>query len=545
MTRRGGNRTLTLFFAASIGCTGIASAPGTEAPGGGGSGPGAASVGGSLSTPDGLGPIGARRLTREELRLAVVDLLGVDPQADLELLPVDDETPFDNDYTTQQPSAALVSGLNSFAESVADRLVNDPSARDRALGCSPSGPGDTACLRSFVERIGRRTLRRPLSPSEVDEYVAFQTFAQNEDDFYVAVRMVLHAMLQDVEFTYRIEIGEPIAGQPLVSRLNDYELAARMSFLLWGSVPDDALLDAAASGDLQTSDGVRGQAARMIADPKTDQQLQRLHAMWLNYDDLAVPVALQDPMRRETAALLRRVVFQEGRPWRDVFTLSETYVTPELAAHYGFSTSTGSSEWVPYADAQRGGLLSHGSFLSTGSNFGDTSPVLRGKSILTRLLCRELPEPPPGVDIDEPPEFGGPDSCKPDIYAMNRTDPCSSCHASIDNAGWGLENFSADGQWRDHQKDRTDCPIDGQGSIDGIGAFSGPGELGRLLADSGELEACFAQQFYRFAVGRGEESADMPARSALATAFQSSGNVVDLFVSFIGSEAFRHRVVAE
>lgn len=498
-----------------------------------------------LPDPSALGEQGIRRLSRNEVRWAILDIAGIDIAPDVDLLPDDSRTPFDNDYTTQFPSEALVVGLDALALRVAERIVDSPEILDDVLGCTPASSSDEACLREFIEHFGRLALRRPLSDFEVDEYAAFIAEAERLEDFNVAVQMVVHTLLQDLEFIYRVELGTGEPGTPDLVALGDFDIASRLSFLLWGSVPDDELLDAAQAGVLTTSAGVSEQADRMLADPKADLQLQRLHAMWLGYDAVPAPAAIADGLRQETGALLRRVVLTEGLPWISIFTFDETFVGAALADHYGLPQPASEPAWVTYpADSHRGGILSHGTFLSGETNFGDTSPVLRGRLVLERLLCREIPPPPPNVDSAEPPDFGGPDACKEEQFSMRDQEACVACHGLIDNIGYGLENYGPAGQWRDHEVDRTDCPISGEGSIEGLGNFRGADELGALLADSGQLEPCFVRHFAQLALGRPLTPDDAPTVAALTDRFESTEtDFLALLRDVVASESFRYRVV--
>src|SRR5688500_16496840 len=208
-------------------CTGVIAEPP--------SGTGPAASADRLGDPHGLGLSGARRLSREEYRSTILELTGVDVGTEVELLPEDASTPFDNDYTTQIASQALVEAFGALATRVADRVVADPGLRDRVVGCTPAGADDTACYREFVTRFGRRALHRPLAPDEVDAFMSLQRFAVDGADFYAAVRLALRVLLQDLELLYRVEIGVTVDGQRNLRRLTAYELAARLSYLLWGS----------------------------------------------------------------------------------------------------------------------------------------------------------------------------------------------------------------------------------------------------------------------------------------------------------------------
>ena len=191
-------------------------------------------VGGTPGAPGvlGLGANGITRLSRAEYRSTVQDLLGVDVGSDVELLPADSFTPFDNDYTLQTPSRGLVEGLKALAGRAVTAALADPARRTSLVGCTPQGPNDSVCFSDFIRRFGRRALRRPLDPTEEQAYQRFQSFATASGDFYTAVSMVARALLQDMEFIYRVELGTPITGQPSTYRLGDFETASRLSYLL-------------------------------------------------------------------------------------------------------------------------------------------------------------------------------------------------------------------------------------------------------------------------------------------------------------------------
>ena len=202
-------------------------------------------------------------------------------------------------------------------------------------------------------------------------------------------------------------------------------------------------------------------------------------------------------------ALINRIVFDEERPWQELFRSNETFVDDALAEHYGIEAPTNpAGDWVDYGESGRAGVLSHGTFLSNGFKDGDTSPIVRGQVVSTLLLCLEVPEPPPNVPPPPPHEEG---ACKIDEAAAHLTQAsCAGCHAMLDTLGFGLENYDEFGQWRAHDVGKPECEIEGEGEVPGVGSFNGPGELGLLIADSELLNDCLAKQAYRFAVGRTE-----------------------------------------
>jgi hypothetical protein len=491
-----------------------------------------------------VGASGMRRLSVDEYQRSVTDLLGVTAEDVRELLPVDTLSPFDNNYTLQTPSEALIKGAELVAGDIADGVAADTVLRSKIVGCEPASVDDASCFRSFVTKFGRRALRRPLSTAEVDVFMGLLEHAVAANDFWVAVNAALRAFLQHPQFLYRVEVGEPVAGRPGLFKLNNHQIGARLSYLLIGSTPPDWLLDAADAGQLSEPVGVTAAAAKLLGDPRARARLNRFHAMWLSYAQLPA-TGISGDMHAETNALLERVIFEERRPWVDVLTASETFLTPALAEHYGLPSPGAEAGWVDYADSGRKGFFSHGTFLSAVSKFGDTSPTQRGLLIRTRLFCQTIEKPPPNLDVnvDEPPTVADPNACKKDRYFMSHEDACKSCHALMDPIGFGLENYGADGGYRATEPDRPDCPIDGEGDFAGTGTFNGPSGLSDLAVASGFVEACVVKQLYRFAIGRTElDQYDDALVDRLATESSADGmRLFDFITRYVTSEAFRYR----
>ncbi len=492
-----------------------------------------------------VGRVGLRRLTIDELDATIRDLVGDDTRPARAFVPEDLATPFDNDYTTQVASQALIDGAESLARDVAARLVADPQRRAEVVGCTPTGPDDAACMESFVRSFGRRALRRPLADDEVVAFASLISYAEETGDFWAGAEAAFAAFLQHPEFLYRVEIGEPVEGEPGLHRLGPFETVTRLSYFLWGTMPSDDLLDEA---QLALDEGrrldpadVRALAEQMLEDDRARAQVDRFHALWLGYRNLPYEDALAVPMRAETRALLDRVVFEEQRPWRDIFTADETFVTPSLAEHYGLpAPADGNGGWVAYADDPRRGLLSHGSYLSNGVTGEDTRLVMRGLAVRTRLLCGEIPPPPPNVNADDEPEGESP--CKWDRYWEYREPGCIDCHQWVNPIGWGLEQYDQFGRFR--ELDNAGCELEPHavGEIQGLGTFRGPGELGALLAESSTVTACFGEHLYRFAVGRSELDAD--DRGIVTAWLEAGGEAVrlhELLLHFVSEDAFVYR----
>jgi hypothetical protein len=526
--------------------SGAGRGPGNGAQSGNGAGAAGSSAGPGAGAEYVASESVARRLSRAEIDNVLRDLVGDDTAPATRLLAEDLFSPFDNDYASQVASGALIDSLEVLARDVAGRVAADAAMRARLVPCTPTGPGDAACFQRVSETFLRRAFRRPVTAAEVEPYMTLLSFATEDipevdNDFYTAVELLVRSVLQDPEWLYRIEVGTP-TQDPSVRGLNGYEIASRMSFLLWGSGPDDGLLQAAGAGMLGDDETRRGVAEQMLGNARAKAQLHRFHAMWLGYRALPHPPELTSAFQRETNALLDRVIFEEQRSYLDLFTFDETYLDDALAEHYGLPRPSGGAGWVPYGDSGRAGILSHGSVLSAFSKFTDTSPTQRGIFVRTRLLCQTIGRPPANVVADQPP--GDQDAvCKTDRYAEHRSNgACASCHDQLDPIGFGLEQFDIAGRKREHDDGLPQCEIEGQGQVTGHGTFSGPAELGALLVEEELIQECIVRQLAQFALGRKTDDSEDELIEALASRFAGNGYEFErLLVDYVAEPAFALR----
>lgn len=526
-----------------LGCQGSigdAEQRGTGAGSGGSGGGGGTTVASNLASAS-----VARRLSRSEIDNTVRDLLGDATNPAGKFLQEDEYTPFDNDYSRQMASAALIDSLEATADDVAARVLA-PANRSRIVPCTPSGPGDAACFRQVIETVGQRLFRRPLSEQEITAYLTLQSYATENNpavshDFYTAVALMLRSMLQDPEFLYRIEIGTP-TKDPAVLHLNGYEIATRLSFLVVGSSPDDKLLDLAKADALSDANQRRTEAIRLLADPRARDQLHRFHAMWLGYRAIPQTANLIAAFNLETTKLIDRVIFDAPASYLTLFSSPDSYLNDLLADQYGLPHPAGGEGWVPYGTSGRAGILSHGSVLAAFSKFSDTSPTQRGIFVQTRLLCNTVLPPPANVNVDQPPPATA-SVCKLDRYAAHRASAtCGACHNNLDPIGYGLENYDIGGRYRTHDDGHPECVLPGQGELPGYGTFSGPAELGQKLIDSGKLEQCFVQHLLRYAVGRALRPEETGEVETLMGSFKASDHsLTELLLSFVASDRFALR----
>jgi hypothetical protein len=485
----------------------------------------------SLDNPDAYGVSGLRRLTRTEVANSVVDVFGVDASDLLAALPEDlvGDSPFDNNYRAQTVSTTVINSYAAFAQQYATRLAEAPDLAMRLGACTPASANDATCFGAIALRAGRLMFRRPLTAAELDAYAAvILPAASASGQFSTAIEMLGLLLVQHPAFLYRLEQD---------GALDDFQIATRMSFLLWGSVPDDTLLDAAEAGDLVDAKTRVRQAERMLDDQRAKRSLHRFHALWLGFSEAPLPPAIAGELREETNQLIDRVVFDQNADWLAIFNWNESFITPALAQQYGLPSVAGPG-WTSYPGDRGGGVLTHGSFLSLGAKFGDTSPTVRGAEIYRRLTCQGLGTIPPNVDTDMPP--GQPTDCKPQRYVMREIDGCLQCHGVIDNIGFGLENYGVHGQWRDTEPNRPDCAIEAVGSWDGV-PFSGTQQLGALIQNDPMVAACATTQLFRFMTGRDEEIADRDTLEIMSDLYDDNRSLRELLVDLVAAPAIAHR----
>ncbi len=525
-------------LALTLGCT-EGMSPGGPAPTG---------MAATLDSPE-LAPPGAmRRLSKREFDATVFDLLGdTSRPGSINLGDYDSKNPFDNDYASLSIDYENVAGIERAAGDIVQRVLASADKRRAVFGCDPSGPTDMTCFRTFIGKFAQRAFRRAVDADELAKYeTLFTANVKLDNDFNLAAGVVLQSVLQDPEFIYRVERGTPVAGG--VTKLDGWSMASRLSYTLWGTMPDDALFADAASGALLTTPGVAAAAKRMIAAPRAMEVITSFHTLLLEIDPRP-NVKAADLKVAESKALVARI-FKEARPWQDFLRLGETFVNAELAALYKLpapAVPAGQSGWVVYPAASgRKGYLGHGSFLSNGVLGVETSPTLRGKVVRERFLCTPMPQPPPEIAaVAAAPPVGT--GCKVVRYSAHSADAkCAGCHQPMDPIGFGLENFDPEGTYRAGEAGRTDCPISGDGEVKGLaadGKFKGLTQLADLLARSPEVGDCMVQQFYKFAIGSSQLDARGMQFAKLLAAKVKAGNgdftMQDLVQTMVTAEAFR------
>ncbi|HEY6509404.1 MAG TPA: DUF1592 domain-containing protein [Vicinamibacterales bacterium] len=403
----------------------------------------------------------------------------------------------------------------------------DTPSRRRIFVCRPATTSDeTACARTILARLAGRAFRSPMTPADptVDTLLGFYRSGYELRGFEAGIQYALARVLVDPRFTYRFEREPADIPVGTAYRIGDLELASRLSFFLWSSIPDEELLSLAAAGRLTDRAVLDQQTRRMLADPRARALVDNVAGQWLLLRQLAdVSPATREfdgnlryAFKRETE-LLFETILREDRSLLDLLQADYTFVDERLARHYGLANVRGSRfRRVTLPDDARRGLLGHGSVLTATSVGNRTSPVKRGKWILENLLGAPVPLPPPGVEtnLEESTAAGaGPTSLRQRLERHRANASCASCHAVMDPIGFALENFDLAGKWRTQD---GGVPVNASGRLADGTALSGPASLRQaLLARREAFVATAAEKFLTYALGRRVEYFDMPAVRAI------------------------------
>ena len=432
----------------------------------------------------------------------------------------------------------------------------DTPSRRQIFTCRPE-PGkatateETACARTILSTLARRAYRGPVSASETDTLLGFYRQGRQAGDFESGIQQALARILVAPRFVYRAEEEPPTVASGQAYRVSDVDLASRLSFFLWSSIPDEELLDVAAKGRLRDPQALNQQVKRMLADPKADALVENFAGQWLYLRELAhvqtdaknFDENLRRSFRRETEMLFSTIV-REDRSLVDLIDADYTFLDERLARHYGIPGVRGSYfRRVSLApDSPRRGLLGQGSMLTVTSVATRTSPVSRGKWVLENLLGTPAPVPPPGVETN----LGGAEGAKVSslrqrLEAHRASPVCASCHRIMDPMGFALENFDLIGEWRE---------FDGPSRIDSTGQLadgtpvSGPADLRRaVLNRTDAFMTTAAEKLFTYALGRPVHHYDMPTvRAVVRRAAGNDNRISSLVLGVIESDAFQKRI---
>ena len=497
------------------------------------------------------GRVTIRRLNRTEYDNTIRDLVGVDFHASDDFPADDVGYGFDNIGDVLSLPPILMEKYLTAAENIVQQAFASHRTHDEIVFCRP-GPERTArdCARQILSKFAARAYRRPVTVEEVDRLLSLvQLAAEQGEEFDGQIQWALTVVLVSPHFLFRVEL-DPVGA---VRVLNDYELATRLSYFLWSSMPDEELFLLAAQEALQQQDVLQTQVMRMLRDPKSKALVENFAGQWLQLRNLSklnpdpdrfptFDEALRAAMRRETEMLFEAIV-REDRRVTEFLDADFTFLNERLARHYGVSGVEGEDfRRVRYAGDRRRGVLTHASILTLTSNPTRTSPVKRGKWILENILGTPPPLPLPGVeelrDDDEAELLG---SLRERMEQHRSKHICASCHNRMDPLGFGLENFDAVGAWRD--RDGT-FPIDASGTLPSGDTFAGPKELTTILKTSKKhlFCRCLSEKMLTYALGRGLKPHDRCAVDGMLKQLADSGDrFSSLIIATITSDPFRMR----
>ncbi len=550
--------------------------PGDRAPAGAANTPGAASPSMPLGKPVAgpppppgkcsIGPSPLRRLTSAEYSNTVRDLFGLSTgqarQLDVgrSLLADARIDGFSNNAASQHVTLPHLQQYLSTADALADEATRDLA---KLVGCDPVSKGEAACAADFIKRFGKRAYRRPLTP--VEESILSKVFDAGRAgvDFKSGITALVQAILLAPQFLYRPEILPAEMRSDRAVPLAGWEVATRLSYLFWGTMPDAELFAAAEAGKLQTKTELRAQAERLLASPRAVPAIAKFHEQWLDLDGM--PGIEKDPkvfplftasvaarLTEETSQFVSHVFWQGGGKLTELLQAPYTFRNESLAKYYsdpGYVKNTaadaGTIAKVDTDPVIRAGLLTQGGFVAMLSKTDNTGAVERGKFLRERFLCGVIPPPPPGTN-QVLPELPPPYTTRQRLANTEQNAACSVCHKLMNPLGLALENYDAAGRWRATE---NGLPIDTASQLtqtDVDGPFTGAAGLSAKLIASGQAQACVVKSWFQYGHGRSETDVDACTLGELKTSFATAGlSARELLVSLTQSDAFTYRTVAE
>lgn len=547
MSKRYGPMCALVLLASCTGTVGSNGTGGVSGAAGGselGGGSGSAGAGGGPAPQPSVVEQPLRRLSHFEYVNTLKSLL---PQVSVALPTLAGEETIDgftNHWDAQKPSDLLVEQYFNIALSVAQAL--DATAIQKLTGCTPG----IACASTFIKAFGSRAYRRPLGDDEVTAFLTTFQSPPASADFALAVKLTVMAFLQSPHFLYRPEFGTGPADSVLGKRLTGYETASRLSYLLWGDMPDGPLFDAAATAGLDTQDGIETQARRMLGDPKAKVGVTRFFAEWLKLSKLSKTLKLpaenwDDAFRAELTESVQRFVYDQvfstGGSAKDLLLSRSFPMTPRIAGLFGLTTTSTSWKTLDADPTQRSGLLTHPGILGAYGYGEYPSPVLRGVFVLDRFMCAP-PQAPPNAAFAQPPmmTMTGDTRTNRELYAKATMGAgCPGCHLAINGIGFGFENYDTVGRYRTQDSGVT---VDASGSVAGF-TFANGVDLSAQLAESTTYLNCVVSNWATYALGGSPLARDAAFLGDLRTRFTGKAfSLKELLIGIATHERFSGRL---
>jgi hypothetical protein len=505
----------------------------------------------SLSTSFTPATTGLRRLTTAHYLATVQDLLGAPLTLPANLEPDTLVEGLTAVGATEVPiSSRGVELYDEAARALAAQVFADASRRRAFVGCAPTA-ADDACVRGFLTRFGRKAWRRPLETAEFNRYLALTVrLSATFSDPWKGLEYTTAAFLESPHFLHRVELGATDPANPAWSRLSPYELASRLSYFLWGTAPDDALLAAAERGELSNPAQLRVHVERLVASPKLranvlgffEEHFGLSSLQRLERDTVAYPFVTEElgpAMREEWQRSLGDIAFEPSTDFRDVLTSQSTWVNATLAPVYGLSAPSTAFAKVAFpANQGRAGLLGWSGVLAATAHHNRSSPTARGVFVRRKLLCQTIPPPPPNVSNAIDAASTDPKLTLRARLEAHRSNPnCAGCHALLDPIGLGLENYDAVGAFRTTEP--SSAPIDATGALDGTD-YTQAAALGQLLRSRQRFTDCIVRNLYSHAVGHTVTPGEGPVVRAVSQSFGTNGyHFTELLTAIALSDGFQ------
>ena len=508
-------------------------------------------AGGDCKLKKDPGNVTIRRLNRTEYNNTIRDLVGIQFQP-AEDFPADDVGyGFDNIGDVLSLPPLLFEKYLAAAEKIVARTFADKAARSRIMICEPSGNNKGECATKIIENLARRAYRRPVQPGEITRLVGFVQLAEsNGDNFEKGIQLAMQTILTSPHFLFRVERDRKPNDVLSIHPISDFELANRLSYFLWSSMPDEELFTLAKQGNLRKN--LEPQVQRMLKDPKSRALVDNFAGQWLQLRNLKNfspdPVLfpkfdenLRTAMQKETE-LFFLAVMREDRSILEFIDSDFTFLNERLANHYGIAgVKGGEFQRVTLTGKERGGVLTQASVLAVTSNPTRTSPVKRGKWILENILGTPPPPPPPDAgELSEDKKIVQSASLRQRMEQHRANPSCATCHQRMDPLGFGFENFDAIGAWRERD---GQFPVDSAGVLPGGQSFKGPAELKAILKSQSELVSrCLTEKMLTYALGRGLESYDKCALDQITAELPKKGHKFSaLVIEIVKSDPFLMR----
>jgi len=492
-----------------------------------------------------------RRMSNAEYRNTVTDLLGDSPttqalvQSATRSFPSETESlGFRNNADYLGVSTLVAQGYIDAAEQFLDSIAGNQAF----LSCTPTAGAEMDCARTFIDSFGKRAFRRPLTADESAQYAAIFDKSLKAYDFQTALRTTAFSFLQSPKFLYRVEFGA--ASSASEPRPSQYEMANRLSYLFWQSMPDQSLFDAAERNELATPVQVEEQARRMLKSSKASRLLEYFD-QWLGTDTLPstftrdatlypnLNTNLVPLLQQETRAFVTNVLSSPEGNLSDLFTAPYTFANADLAKHYGLTGATG-TDFVKIDAPGRAGVLTQGMMLAR-DKATRTSIVRRGLKVRVDVLCQLVPAPPPDVNLTLEMTDTQNLTQRERLEQHRTVASCAACHDAMDPVGVVFEGFDAVGRLR--STDEHGAAVDTTSTIsrtkDANGEVTSPAELGALLAKSEEVRSCYVTKSFRFFYGRDADPADACSLAQLAMSFKGKAySLSELLIALTQTDAF-------